>query len=282
MKNKLSIIILCCFILLSGFVNAQNKKGSKEVSQKALFDQFFELNEGDTSESKLKIELMTKIFKMDSSTRYGAYMPAFAATVKQESLDPTIVYIEKLIVKYPDFAEAYFLYGQALYFAGKDGYIEQIQKCIEMNPNLSQPFFVLATIYSEQKNNKVALLYYDKLEKVNPKHKSLYYNRAYLKGELNDVPGAIADYTKCIETQPGHIRAIFNRGKCYLSSRNFIKAEEDFTNFIKLYPAYGPAYYNLAVARYYLDKKSEACSDAEKGKAIGDKSCADYIEKYCN
>jgi tetratricopeptide (TPR) repeat protein len=136
-------------------------------------------------------------------------------------------------------------------------------------------------MYEQMKNFKIALVYYDKLEKVNNKHKSLYYNRGWVKSELNEMPGAIADYTKCIEMQPNHFRAIFNRGKIYMASNEFAKAENDFDAFIKLMPGYGPAYYNRAVVKYYLNKKEDACKDAEIGKSIGDKSCIEYLQKYC-
>jgi len=281
MKKRFTIPLILCLFLFPSIVNGQAPKKTTPPTQKMLFDKFFALDDGDTTELRIKAGMMLTILKMDDTSKYAKYMRVYVGMIDKKDIDGTLLVAEQMVNKYPDFAEGYFIYGQILDMANKSGAIEQIHRCIELNPKLVQPYYLLANKYTDADNYKVSLFYYDQLEKVYPKHGSLYYNRGCTKDKLNDVPGAIADYSKCIVAQPKHAKAIFNRGRDYSMSKDWAKAEADFNVFVTLMPSYGTAYYYRGGAKYNQGRTSEGCDDWRLGKMIGDQSCIKALESYC-
>jgi tetratricopeptide (TPR) repeat protein len=280
----ISCIIFSCFIILPCLeTEAQvSKTSSRTTDIKATFSRFFEYDESDTSQIAPKLALAKKICETDSASSYCQYAAAWATIIgNNEQSETALKAIEKLERDQPEWAEPYFLHAQYLYYKKEPGYIEKAQKSIELNPNLIRPVFFLAVSYYEAQNYKLSLVYYDKLEKLNPTHWSLYYNRGNVKDRLADYTGSIADYTKALELQPGHYRAMFNRGHAYLVLENYAKAEPDFDAFIKMMPNYARAYYYRGFSRYYLGNKKACCEDMQKAASLGDKESASFVTKYC-
>jgi tetratricopeptide (TPR) repeat protein len=164
----------------------------------------------------------------------------------------------------------------------QEGWVEQIQKCIELNAKLYPPYYYLAMRYYELENYKLSLVYYNLMAELVPANKSVYYNRAAVKDNLNDPEGAIDDYSKALAITPGDYRVFYNRATTYLKLKNYEKAEADLTAFIKLYGNYAQAYYYRGYCRYYLDRKPECCQDMKTAVALNQKDAEDFISKYCN
>ncbi len=253
---------------------------NKESTQKALFDKFFELNDGDSADVVLKSKIGADIYKLDNKSKYGIYVSAWANTY-EEQYDAALKLIEQLKKDYSDWPEVYFLYAQYLDYKEETGFVEQAQKCVEMNPKLIYPLFFLATKYEELENYKLALRYYDMLEKAAPTHKSVYYNRGYVKSKLKDSKGAILDYTKALQMNPKHHRALFNRGREYMLAEEYVKAEADFNAFIKVKTDYDEAYYYRGASKYYQNNQAAACVDMKKAAQMGHKGAADFVTAYC-
>jgi tetratricopeptide (TPR) repeat protein len=258
---------------------AKSVTGVDTKKAERLFNQFFALNQGDTAELRVMSELTLQIIKADPQSKYCTYTTAWANLALKKYSDANEL-IEPLLRDNPDWAEAYYLKGLYLSHTKDNGYIQQIQRCIELNPTLFQPIFFLASELEKANNFKLSLVYYNKLEQVNPKHKSLYYNRGHVKTELEDYAGGVADYTKVLQDNPSHFRALFNRGHAYMLMKDYPKAEVDFTAFIKIKPDYSWAYYYRGSARYSQNKLEEACVDMKTAVKLGNKSAEEFLP-YC-
>lgn len=250
-------------------------------TQKALFDKFFLLTDGVEKEMNEKIELSGKIFRMDSTSKYFFYVIYWARILSKE-FSTIEADIDELLEKHPDFAEGYYLKGQYFFYSKQPGDVEQMQKCIELNPKLSPPYFFIASNSFNAKNYKLSLTYYNLLEKADAKHKSLYYNRAQVKTALQDFNGSIEDYTKALQMQPGDYRILYNRGTIYSQIENYAAAEKDFADFILLKSDYPGAWYNLGLCKHNQNKLREACDDIKHASKLGHKDADAYLAKYCN
>jgi len=256
------------------------------VEQKKLFDAFFLLSDGDTATLRKKSGLLAPIRKLDPSSQYTRYCGCWAIIMLHrfeplDSFTAVAADIDELIEKAPSFAEAYYLKGQCLFYSGQAGYVEQMQKCIELGPKLSTPYYFLASDYFDAKNYKLALTYYNLLEKADPKFRSLYYNRANIKSELEDYEGAVADFTVALAQRPDDYRIFYNRGTIYLQLENYSAGEKDMTAFLKVMPGYASAWYNRALSRYYQTRYTEACEDFKQAAKLGNEAAIDYVSKNC-
>lgn len=244
-----------------------------------LFNQFFAMSDGDTAELRKMSALSMEICKASATSKYCTFVAAWANIVDEKFKDAHEL-IEPLMRENPDWAEVYFLNGLYLFYTDDKTYVQQVQRCIELNKNLPQPIYFLASQLAEAGNFKLSLVYYNKLEEVNPKHKSLYYNRAHVKSELQDYTGAVADYTKTLQSDPSHQRALFNRGHAYMLMKEYAKAETDFNAYIKIDSGYALAYYYRGAAKYYQNRLTEACADMKLAAKGGNKSAEEFLA-YC-
>ena len=281
----LSYILVTAFVFLlwtSSYAQA-TKSPSKPTDLKTIFNQFFELEEADSLQLSSKLTLAKKICESDPASTYCLYTGAWGAIVGDinNMSETALNAIEKMERDQPEWAEVYFLHAQYLYYKKEPGYIEKAQKSIELKPRLIRPEYFLASVYDELQNYKLSLVYYNQLEKLNPTHWSLYYNRGNVKDMLRDFNGSVADYSKALELDPAHYRALFNRGYAYLAMENYAKAEPDFDAFIRMMPSYVLAYYYRGFSRYFLGNKTACCEDMRKAAALGDQESASFITKYC-
>ena len=75
-----------------------------------------------------------------------------------------------------------------------------------------------------------------------------YFNRAYVKCQLQDFNGAIMDYNKAVEINPDLADAFYNKG----------------------------------VLLFYLKDKLNACQNFSKAGELGLKESYAIIKKYCH
>jgi tetratricopeptide (TPR) repeat protein len=297
MKRQSWLILLpFLFLFINGNAQPGAKKttakpagqqpGKNDIEQKKLFDAFFLLSDGDTTTLRKKSAMLAPIRKLNPSSQFNWYCVSWAVIMLHrfepvDSFNAVGADIDELIEKAPGFAEAYYLKGQYLFYSRQDGYVEQMQKCIELGPKLSMPYYFLASDYNDAKNYKLALTYYNLLEKADPTFRSLYYNRANIKSQLEDYEGAVADFSKALVQRPDDYRIFYNRGSIYLQLENYIAGEKDMTAFLKVMPGYASAWYNRALSRYYQKHYTEACEDFKQAAGLGNEAAIDYVSKNC-
>jgi tetratricopeptide (TPR) repeat protein len=272
---------ICLLLSLASIGQAKNTPAKSTAApdpKKAeqLFNEFFSMNQGDTADLWKMPALGAQICDAAPKSKYCTYGVVWA-NIQSKNYKEAYALLETLLRNNAEWAEAYFLKGLYLVAIKDNTYIQEIQHCIELKPSLFQPIFFLASNLEEAGSFKLSLVYYNKLEQVNPKHKSLYYNRAHVKSELKDYMGAVADYTKALEKDPSHKRALFNRGHTYLLLEEYAKAEIDFNAFIKIDPNYAAAYYYRGGAKYYQNRIDEACVDMKMAVKLGDKSAEKFL-----
>jgi tetratricopeptide (TPR) repeat protein len=279
--------LVCTLLGFSIFGYSQAPNSNNEATalkkQQILFDQYFELSAGDPTEFSAKTTLAIEIMKIEVPSIYYRYARIWGEMlVNLEALnDTTVAKAESFVRENPDFAEAWFLYGEILSYMKNNECIEKMQRCIELKPTLGNPYYFLADFYSNQNNPKQSILYYDLLEKVKPNHKSIYYNRAAEKGKIKDYDGAISDYSKVKAGTDNYHKALFNRGRVYMVKEDYLHAETDFDNFLQIMPEYSAAYYYRGYCRYFTKGKSASCTDMELAKSKGYADAKDFIDKYC-
>ena len=98
-----------------------------------------------------------------------------------------------------------------------------------------------ATRYSD------LLQYYNRVLVLKPDFPPAYYNRAYIKSLVNDLPGAIYDYGQAISLN------------------------KDFQE----------AYYNRGLINIYLNETENGCQDLSKAGELGLREAYYAISRYC-
>ena len=83
-----------------------------------------------------------------------------------------------------------------------------------------------------------------------------------LQSVLNDLEAAE-------KLMPSNEYIMYNRGCAYLSAKDYNNAELFFGKAISINPKFAEAYYNRALARIPLSKKTEALADLSKAGELG-------------
>ncbi|MFC2098739.1 tetratricopeptide repeat protein [Bacteroidota bacterium] len=109
-------------------------------------------------------------------------------------------------------------------------------------------------IYSDESNSTVREYYQQAIEdynnsiELNPDFSYSYYNRAYVRSFIDELPLSVRDYTRCIE----------------------------------LKPELGEAYYNRGLLYIFLESQTEGCQDLSKAGELGIEAAYKVIYKFCN
>jgi tetratricopeptide (TPR) repeat protein len=77
-----------------------------------------------------------------------------------------------------------------------------------------------------------------------------YVNRANIKDDQGDPQGALVDYAKAVNLDKQNPNAYLNRGLTYFRLDRYGEAIADFQKSIALRPDYAPAHRSLGVAKY--------------------------------
>jgi lipoprotein NlpI len=95
----------------------------------------------------------------------------------------------------------------------------------------------------------------------------LYNHRGFEHGSKKEHDRAIADYSEAIKLDPAYATAYNNRGFVYVGKKDYDRAIADFSEAIKLDPKYAAAFYNRGAA--YSVKNEYDLAIADFNEAIG-------------
>ena len=123
-------------------------------------------------------------------------------------------------------------------------------KCINLEPQVSEPYFFRGNAKAEMRNCEEAVQDYDlaihfKNRPVlnmpanvrvvlNPILSMIFFNRGNIKAELNDYEGALADYNEALQLGPKHRDKFFNRANIKVILHEFESAINDYNEAIRL------------------------------------------------
>ena len=159
----------------------------------------------------------------------------------------------------------YFRQGNQFYQHGDyPQAIETYSKCIELEPEVCEPYFLRGNAKAASGDCRGAIEDYDKAVSYkdwpylifnpnttkliyNPILFMVYYNRANAKAELKNYKGALKDYTDAINSgqgEPENLSLYFNRANTYVDLRKFKEAVTNYDKVIAIGPRYDHALYN--------------------------------------
>jgi tetratricopeptide (TPR) repeat protein len=103
-----------------------------------------------------------------------------------------------------------------------------------------------------------AIATYDELEKLEPLHHQLFFNRANAYRDSGDKEAAIRDFTTAIDMMDEPGKAYLNRGNLYLGLRRLTLARNDYQMAAELDPTDASAQNNLCSVLTELRSEQEA------------------------
>jgi len=147
-----------------------------------------------------------------------------------------------VVNKYPDHYHSYFQRGNAKYdLSDFSGALRDINKSIELNPNISTAYMNRGIIRARQNNFDNALLDLNKAIELNPFNADAYINRGHTyynygleKRNYQYIYQAIIDYSKTLELDQSNTNALIMRGDIKKRLGDINGACEDWTSAFNL------------------------------------------------
>lgn len=128
------------------------------------------------------------------------------------------------------------------------GALGYVTKCIESHKNNPQPYLARCEIYANHlKDYNKALEDIDEVIKLEPNNVSYYFNRSYLRYQVNDIRGTMADLDYAIAFDPSNVTAHYNRALLRSEVGDYNRAVEDYDFVLEHDPDNYPAFYNRAM-----------------------------------
>lgn len=114
---------------------------------------------------------------------------------------------------------------------------ESLKSAMRLEPANAQNFLLLTNLGTIQRRlgkKDEALLSYTAGLGIHPRSIALLNNRASLYSEMNETEKAINDYTFLLVEDSVNQEAIYCRGLLFVQQKNFIRAELDFEQLLKI------------------------------------------------
>jgi tetratricopeptide (TPR) repeat protein len=149
------------------------------------------------------------------------------------------------------------------------------------NRNYHELWYLRALISSFKKKYALAAEQYTKFLNKEPNNIHALYNRAWAKGNLEDLEGALEDLELCIKNDPSFYSAYYLRGYWQEELGNLDEAFKDYSKTLEINPDCKEVYVPLA---YLLNKKGEkekACDMIHKAVEKGVTMAHDIQDNYC-
>lgn len=93
--------------------------------------------------------------------------------------------------------------------------VEQLKKSVAENPSNAPHLIALAQLLMDGHQNKEAIRYFEKGEKLQPKNDSLLLDLSVCYFNEREYANALKTTEKILSLYPGHPRALYNKGAIY-------------------------------------------------------------------
>lgn len=128
--------------------------------------------------------------------------------------------------------------------------LSDIEKALSINKNALNAYIMRAGISIQRDNDfQNALADLNTAIKLEPRHASLYINRAYARYKLDDYFGAMADFDYAIGLEPANDVALFNRALLLTEVGDNDRALKDYDRILELDADNIRARYNRALVK---------------------------------
>ena len=186
-----------------------------------------------------------------------AYQVGYAA--------PGLELIDKAILVRPDFAEAHFSRGNALYALQRfQDALESYDRAIQQNPLYAEAYSNRGSALNALKQCDAALESYDRAIQLKPDYVDAYANRASTLGVLGRYQEAVESYGEVLFLKPDFVEAQFSQGNLLSLLQQHQAAVESFNKTILLKPDYAEAYFGRGNALQALDQLQAAVESYDK------------------
>lgn len=164
-----------------------------------------------------------------------------------------------LLTMYPGFEEGNAALGRLEAIRGDTvKAYAALEKAIGKGATTVQPYLMRAELLTRQLRWAEALEDMDRAVKLEPREKSLYLNRAFVRYNLDDFFGAMADYNYAIELDPDFEAALFNRALLRYEVKDLNRAAADMKEVLRLNPGNFHARFNLGLINLERKQPKEA------------------------
>lgn len=145
------------------------------------------------------------------------------------------------------------------------GYLRMLQLVIDQDPREVKAYSELGYFY-QQKNDPIAVSYYQNGLKVDPNNVELHYNLGKMFQDMNKFEEAEQEYKTAISIDSTHIPSLNNLGYLYLDDniKKYDEAVTLFTQVLQINPQFVYAVCNRGVAYEYLGNYVAARKDYEE------------------
>jgi tetratricopeptide (TPR) repeat protein len=150
-------------------------------------------------------------------------------------------------------------YSFPLIFSGRwNEAAEQLEQAIAINPNLSAPYFELASLYRRLNNEEMAIAIFDRLIEIDPTNAKAYLRKCETYAAVGLFQEAEPFCQQALALDPQYAEAYRMQGQLRYSRRNYEGSIESFNTCISLGSSAVECYYIRGLAHYYLNQ----CDDA--------------------
>ncbi|HEY4492008.1 MAG TPA: tetratricopeptide repeat protein [Acidobacteriota bacterium] len=155
--------------------------------------------------------------------------------------------------------------GASLLKEGKaDEAIVQLQKALELDPNLASVHYNLALAYERKDQREQALKQLEEAIRLKPDFGEAYTAVGDLNMQQKKFETAAEAYTKAGELLPQSYPVFYNLGVAYSNAGKYVEAEAAYRKATELNPKEPIAHYQLGMALLGQSKNGEARAEFQK------------------
>ncbi len=197
---------------------------------------------------KKTAQSLDKAIQLDSKS-VDAYLKLAELSIVIRDYQKALTQIDKALKIDELASKGYLLRGLVMLETGDTlRGIRNLQKAIDVNQDYFEAHVQLGILYAE-KNNKLAVDYFNNAINLQPENIDVIYYLAMFYQENGEYENALSKYKTILEIDPDFFIAYYNMGYIYLVYlNNYDEAIHYFTMAIELKEDYAEAYYNRGFA----------------------------------
>ena len=251
-------------VYLAFLVDTQNRAFNETVTVTAPDDAEilpFD-NLGSSFRRPLMIDPAPPVEVEEPTSKTIAHYEAGVILYEQGQWEEAIDELGQAIVRYPDYAEAYYQRGLVYVNTNSiDAARQDFLQANELDPTLRGPYFELGRLADKEQLWDESVVHYSDAIAIDEQYAAAYYNRGYAYRQLGDPGAAIADFTSTIELDPDDRFAYAQRADIQVILGEYEAAIADADRAIEIYSGYDWAFAVRGNAYYQLGDYEAAIAD---------------------
>ena len=158
-----------------------------------------------------------------------------------------------------DLAEEQYRRGMAFFWV--DDYQKALlyfEKVAKINSRHPKAFYYIGCCFGELRRLNEAVEAYKQAIHIKPDYADAYYNLGVAYAKLGLLNGSVEAYKQATRIKIDYAEAYLNLGVAYAKLDRLIEAVQAYKQAIRIKPDYADAYLNLGIAYWFLDDKGAA------------------------